>query len=215
VLFESRGRWVFGKRFRPRTPGEALRGAFRTSPALKAWRLAHALEIRGIATPKPLLAASRRRLGIPAESVLFCEGYPDARPLDAFAREARAGGREGGRRWRGFLARLGRLVGRMHRLGFSHRDLKAGNVLAVGGAAAAPVLADLDGLRSRGTVAPARRAKDLARLLRTAREDCGCTKADWVRLLAAYARAAGEPAALRALAAETDRRARASRRGGA
>ena len=215
VLFEGGGGWVFGKRYRLRSWAEALRGLFRPSRALRAWRRAYALELRGIPTPRPLLAASRRVLGIPVESVFFCEGLPDARGLDALARESRAAGREGGRRLRAFLPLLGRAVGALHRLGFSHRDLKAGNLLASGGGTPAPFLADLEGLRYLRAVSPPRREKDLARFLRSAREDCGLTRADWMRVLAAYARAASGPAGgLRALATAVDLRARAARNGG-
>jgi tRNA A-37 threonylcarbamoyl transferase component Bud32 len=149
------------------------------------------------------------------ESVFFCEGLPDARGLDAFARESRNAGREGGRRLRAFLPLLGRAVGTLHRLGFSHRDLKAGNLLASGRGTPAPFLADLEGLRYLRVVPARRREKDLARFLRSAREDCGLSRTDWVRVLAAYACAAGEPVgSLRALASAVDLRARAARGGG-
>jgi hypothetical protein len=80
----------------------------------------------------------------------------------------------------------------MHRRGLAHRDLKAGNLLVLQGDPPRILLADLDGLRVKGVVSGPRREKDLARLLRTLREDCGFSRADWVRLLSAYRRRSGE-----------------------
>ncbi|MGB2976572.1 MAG: lipopolysaccharide kinase InaA family protein, partial [Phycisphaerae bacterium] len=97
---------------------------------------------------------------------------------------------------RAVARRLAHLVRRMHDAGFSHRDLKAPNLLVspAHGEAARPVLVDLDGLAYKGYVSEGRRAKDLMRLS-VSLEEWGVARAtDRLRFLRAYLAPAGAPA---------------------
>jgi serine/threonine protein kinase len=85
----------------------------------------------------------------------------------------------------------------MHEAGFSHRDLKAPNILVspAHGRWVRPVLVDLDGLAYKGTVAEGRRAKDLMRLS-VSLEEWGVARAtDRLRFLQAYLAPPGVPGA--------------------
>jgi hypothetical protein len=198
---------LYGKLFRPAGVGEAIRDLFRPAKALTAWRRAYALEIRGIPTPRSLAVAYPRGVKAPVISAFFSEAVPEAVCLDRYCARCRAGGREGGRRLRGLAAALGETVGRMHARGLAHRDLKAGNLLVPPDDPPRILLTDLDGLRiPGGGVSETRREKDLARLLRTVREDCGFTSADWMRLLSSYRWRSGA-GDLRSLAARIASRA--------
>ena len=89
--------------------------------------------------------------------------------------------------------RLAHLVRRMHETGFSHRDLKAPNILVAPahGPRAQPVLVDLDGLAYKGYVSEGRRAKDLMRLS-VSLDEWGVARAtDRLRFLRAYLAPAG------------------------
>jgi tRNA A-37 threonylcarbamoyl transferase component Bud32 len=134
------------KRYETAAPGRLPR-------AIRAFRLSVALEHRGIATPRVLLAVSRGRGG----GVLVTE-HVDALDLHRYAAEDGAEDRD--RRALAFA--LGRVLRAMHDAEVTHRDLKAPNLL-VSDAPPRIVVADVDGVRLR---CPGwrRRARDLARL---------------------------------------------------
>jgi len=83
------------------------------------------------------------------------------------------------------------MIRRLHESGFSHRDLKAPNILVTG--EVRPVLVDLDGLARRGCVTDRRRAKDLMRLS-VSLDEWGVARAtDRLRFLRTYLAAPGCP----------------------
>jgi serine/threonine protein kinase len=81
----------------------------------------------------------------------------------------------------------------MHDAGFSHRDLKAPNILAspAHGPGSRPVLVDLDGLAYKGTVSEDRRAQNLMRLSVSLDEWGVARQTDRLRFLRAYLAPAG------------------------
>jgi tRNA A-37 threonylcarbamoyl transferase component Bud32 len=171
------------------------------SRSLKAFRKGHALLVRGIATARPAGAADKRRGPFLVDTLLATEPV-DGEPLSDWLRAGRrlgeASRRDGGagppateRRW--MARRLARLLRRMHDAGFSHRDLKAPNILVAParGEAARPVLVDLDGLTYKGTVSEGRRAKDLMRLSVSLDEWGVARQTDRLRFLRAYLAPAG------------------------
>jgi len=160
------------------------------SRALKAFRRGHALLVRGIATARPAAALDRRRGGLPADTLLATEAVKGEKLSDWLRSRPPAAER------RAVARRLAHLVRRMHDAGFSHRDLKAPNLLVspAHGEAARPVLVDLDGLAYKGYVSEGRRAKDLMRLS-VSLEEWGVARAtDRLRFLRAYLAPAGAPA---------------------
>ncbi|GEM_PF-3344784 len=168
VLFEGEGGRLYGKYYRPASWGDILKAVFRPSKALRAWKRSCMLEAFGLPVPRAIAAGSRRVAGMPLGSVFFAEGVEDGICLDRFLHQRR-GSREAGEAVRA----VGRMVGLLHRRGFSHRDLKAGNILVRAGAPGEVFLTDLDGLTGPRRLTARRRRKDLARFLRSAREDCG------------------------------------------
>jgi len=71
-------------------------------PGLRAWRLAHALLLRGVETPAPLALVETRRFGVVAESVLLTRCSDDTLELAAALAGAPERAREAGRelaRW--------------------------------------------------------------------------------------------------------------------
>jgi tRNA A-37 threonylcarbamoyl transferase component Bud32 len=138
----------------------------RTSGALRNFRLGRRLLRLGIATPPPLLAVSPRWHNLLAPSFLATQWIEGGLPLDAFARKVdswsptkrRAAMREA-------ATQLGQLVGTLHKQGFSHRDLKAGNLLVrEHDGRIEAFLVDLDGAAQPRLRVQATRLKNVARL---------------------------------------------------
>ncbi len=163
------------KRWRP-----VLRG--RTPRSIRTFRLAVALDHRGVAVPRALLAVS----GPDRAGVLVSE-HVDAPDLHRFANATDGPGLDGlspGER-RALARALGRFLRRLHDADVRHRDLKAPNLLVRAGSGATPAfwVTDLDGARVvRRGVGWRRRARDLARL--DASLAAGST--DRARVLRAY-----------------------------
>jgi tRNA A-37 threonylcarbamoyl transferase component Bud32 len=115
----------------------------------RAFDLGEALRACGLATPEPLAV-----LGGRADGVLVTRYVEGLGPWELL----RAGGALAG-----MLELLAAALARLHAAGFSHRDLKASNVLLANDASEV-VWTDLDALRRVGTLGPRARARDLARL---------------------------------------------------
>jgi tRNA A-37 threonylcarbamoyl transferase component Bud32 len=175
------------KRYPPR-----WKDRWRTPRAIRAFRTAYTLRIRGVECPEPLLAAvdaTRAGVYVAARAGARAGGAcldlheatrPGARGRLALAARSPAERRDA-------LHRLGRFLRRLHDAEVSHRDLKAPNVVAYesGGRVRFEVV-DLEGARPlRGPVSWRRRAKDLARLDASVGPPV-VSRADRVRVLRAY-----------------------------
>lgn len=172
-----------------RGPG---RGLIVPTRATAAFRKGHALLARGIATARPAAAADLWRRGAVADSLLVTEAVDGERLSDWLRRRPAPALR---RR----LARdLAQMLRRMHDAGFSHRDLKAPNILVSprGGPGVRPVLVDLDGLRQAIRVSAWRRARDLMRLSVSLDEWGVARRTDRLRFLRAYLGRRGCPGAI-------------------
>lgn len=192
------------------------RDRFRTPRALRAFRRAYALRVRGVACPEPLLAATdpsgggvyvaARAGGTHAAVDLHVAvvGGPDGRaPFAALSPAARHAA----------LHRLGRFLRRLHDAEVTHRDLKAPNLVAFPtprGVAYAVV--DLDGARATGRPVPwRRRARDLARL--DASVGSAVSRTDRWRVLCGYDASFARPGLPRRVLARLVARASARKRG--
>ncbi len=174
--------------------GARGRGRIRASRSVAAFRRGHALLNRGIATARPAAALDRRGpAGGLSDTLLITEPVAGGIPLPDWLKAGPPASRR-----RRVTRHLAHLVRRLHEAGFSHRDLKAPNLLVApaDGDAARPVLVDLDGLRHTGHVGAGRRARDLMRLS-VALEEWGVARAtDRLRFLRAYLGGRGRPAAV-------------------
>ncbi len=145
-------RWVVIKQFRCKRWWDPLRNLFRRSPAWRAWLHAHAVQDRGLRTPRPLAVWHRYLWGLPTDGYLLTEFLPDSQPLHRlpYSQLAR------------LLLPLAAFVRTLHDRGLSHRDLKPDNLLATPDGQL--YLVDLAGMRRCKHVSKRRRIKDLARL---------------------------------------------------
>lgn len=155
-----------------------LKDVFRGSRAQRAFRAALALEHAGLPVASALAVGELRRLRWPTRAYLLSLEVSDAVTLARYL--AGPGGVP-----RGIEEELARLLGRLHEAGFTHRDLKASNVLVQ--AAGKPWLIDYDGVRSYRQVPLSRAVRDLARLAAGIIEAGGrCTLPMVVRFLQGY-----------------------------
>jgi tRNA A-37 threonylcarbamoyl transferase component Bud32 len=96
----------------------------------------------------------------------------------------------------GLATRVGKLIGRLHHEGFSHRDLKESNLLI--DEQGEPHLIDLDGLSFEEKVASKVAVANLVRLDRGLRGKQVYTLANWIGFIKRYCRETGlRPANLR------------------
>jgi tRNA A-37 threonylcarbamoyl transferase component Bud32 len=184
------------KRCGSRTWLRRLVRGVRTSAALRNFRLGHKLLRLGIATPRPLLAVSPRWHNLLSPSYLATEWIEGGVPLDAFARAATARTPDQRRAQMGDAAgRLGRLIGTLHKLGFSHRDLKSANLLVrEKGRQVEVFLIDLDGAMRSGLRTETTRLKNLLRLQAATCQTAGVTLTLRCRFLRSYLATLGNSA---------------------
>ena len=177
------GGWVV-KRYNFKKPLNAIKDLFRPSKARRSFRLGYHLELAGIPTAHVAAVAEDRILGLLIRSFLIMEEIPSAVILGFTGHQD------------GLASRVGRLIGRLHNEGFSHRDLKESNLLV--DAPGEPHLIDLDGLSFEGTVSATVAATNLRRLDRGLRNAPIFTRANWIGFVKQYCRERGiRPAALR------------------
>jgi tRNA A-37 threonylcarbamoyl transferase component Bud32 len=148
------GRFVI-KAYHAHRPYALLKDCFRSSRSHRAYRKAYHLELAGIPTARPVAVTSVRTFGVITRGYFVMERIAPAVPLREFQGDPELA-----------AFRLARLIGAMHRAGFSHRDLKDTNLVFDG--ADQPFLIDVDGSRFVGVVPPGRVVSDLARFARGA-----------------------------------------------
>jgi len=189
-VFVANGPGLFGDVVVKRFVGRR-RDHLRVPRAIRAFRRAYALRIRGVRVPAGVAAlALRGEAGVCASELLGTAGAPAAN-LHRWAHDATEGPALirslPPRERRDALVALGRFLRRMHDADVCHRDLKAPNLVAwrEGGRTTIAVV-DLDGARvARRDVGWRRRARDLGRLeASVASGAVGVT--DRLRVLAGY-----------------------------
>lgn len=154
---------IFVKHYQRRKLLAPVWDLFRGSRARRGWCMSNGLLDRGLGAARPLAMMDRRWLFFPVESWLVTEEAAGALRLSEFAEHELAGFSPAIRRR--LIRRLAEWVRRLHQSGCSARDLKPNNVLVrrkdddfeI-------VVVDFDGMRMRGRVPDAIRARDVARL---------------------------------------------------
>jgi serine/threonine protein kinase len=163
------------KRYNLRKWRNLLKDLFRGSKARRCFFRGMQLEGAGVPTARPLAFAEHRCCGVPLRSYLLMDEIPHASNLVEWRGDKRR-----------LIQSLARLIARLHNAGFSHRDLKEGNILFDG--SGEPFLVDLDGLRYVRRVEDKWAVADLARLAQAVTARGRATRTDRARFLQAYCR---------------------------
>lgn len=182
-------RTVAVKRLRAKSFWKRCVDCFRRDRAFQAWHRGHALAARGVPTARPL-AVYQPRWNPRGESYLITEWLDKAQDFHLYAWDlARASESERRRRVRQACEALGRVIGRLHDQGFTHRDLKANNLMVreLPGTIEA-FLIDLDGLRQGSRPKSDACRRDLTRTALSAEMHPWLSRTDRLRFLRNYLR---------------------------
>ncbi|GBD36765.1 Lipopolysaccharide core heptose(I) kinase RfaP [bacterium HR36] len=189
---------VLIKAFRLGSWRQRLAEHWRCGPASRSWHNAYRLGQRSFTTPRALALLHWRNRWWPSWAFLICEKYPNALTLrEALSYLQQTFPHDWPLRLRAWLRALARLIARLHRHGFSHRDLKAAHFLltraSLHGEAqeAAFCLVDLVGLTKPLYLTLRRRVQNLARLQVSFASDASVSRTDRLRFLLTYLRALG------------------------
>lgn len=170
------------KRYNLRKAGNLVKDLFRQSKARRSYRKAYHLELAGVRTARIVATADRRWCGWLARSYVLMEEVPGA--VELGRRIA-----EGGLGDPGLIRQAGELLGRLHREGLTHRDLKESNLVL--DRLGRLYLIDLDGLEYVDEVGPGRAAADLERFNRGVSRYGRVERRHRVAFLRHYCRARG------------------------
>jgi tRNA A-37 threonylcarbamoyl transferase component Bud32 len=163
------------KRYNFKKVLNALKDLFRPSKARRAYLKGYHLELADIPTARVVASAERRFAGVLQSAYLVMEEIPNAIALsDCKVRTPE------------LIARVARLLAKLHDQGFTHRDLKASNILL--DPARTPHLIDMEGLRFVETVPAVQAGRDLERLARSLSDQGRLEPADVRRFVRLYCR---------------------------
>lgn len=163
-------------------------GLPRQNRTLRTWQLGNQFLKSGISTPRPILAIVPPRLAVNHPSIIALEWLQDAMNVDVFVKQA---SQQEDRLQINQLAAaaksLGKQLGRMHQNGFSHRDLKPGNMMLtiVGNKVQAHVI-DLDGVDCHKSLTLQTKLKNLSRLMVGIQSVQGMSATVCLRFLKSY-----------------------------
>lgn len=169
------GQGMVLKRYNFKKPLNLVKDLGRGSRGRRGFRKGCHLELAGLATARVLATADHRVCGFPTRSYVLMEEILQAVDAGHWSGDARRAARA-----------LGDLIGRLHREGFTHRDLKETNLLF--NAAGVPHLIDLDGLEFVSNVRDEEAAANLRRLAGGLRTVGRLDRANVLAFLRAYCR---------------------------
>jgi len=158
-----------------------LRFALRASTSRRDFAVGDRLIAGGVPLPRPVAWATLRRGGLRVADYIVTERIADSRKLTSILKAAR----DSECLRRPVLDGLGELLALFHRNGYSNRDLKDGNVLAVERPALRLWAVDLDGVR-RACWRVGGLKRDFRAVLRSLGLHGWATAADKAALLEAY-----------------------------
>ncbi|MFQ5904575.1 MAG: lipopolysaccharide kinase InaA family protein, partial [Candidatus Binatia bacterium] len=186
---------IFIKRSSTSGPWETLKRHLHGSRAFCSWKASHALLGRGLQTPLPLGAASRKVGKLAREDFFVTEEVPNALGIDWFVlRELGPQSPVEGRRERkrAFLQQFSRMVRRLHALGIYHPDLKGSNILVSirshqeGNPEYEFFLVDLERMRVKRRLRRHERIRNLSQINASLNNTASISRIDRLRFLKAY-----------------------------
>jgi hypothetical protein len=141
----------------------ALKNIFARSRAMKSWRAANGLLVRGIPTPLPLALVEKRRGPLVLESFFITRWLDRACELNGYVSMLADAPRT---KKNAFIAALAQLIRRLHAAGVYHADLKSNNIMVCerGEHCWEFHLVDLDRVHFRRHIPFALRANNLAQI---------------------------------------------------
>jgi tRNA A-37 threonylcarbamoyl transferase component Bud32 len=159
------GRHYFLKRYNCKGWGYRLRNAFRRSRAKRVWLNTWGFWLRHLPVPQPLICLEERRLRLLERSYVLSAYVQDARPLNQVWQDLDESQRHTA------LIHIAMLLGRIHRFGGAHGDLKWNNLLlTIANGTPRVIFSDLDGSRVIPAASRLKRIKDVRRFLRDLEE---------------------------------------------
>jgi len=187
---EGKSRRLIYKRFSIVSAFEPVLNRLRRSKALRSWYFGQCLHDRFLPTPRPLLVVHRRRFGLNHEGYLLTEKVEDAVHLHDFLASIAQLPKPAQRDLIcDCIEQTARMIREMHRHNFSHRDLKACNILVQRPSEGGRIkvwLIDLVGVEKHGKLPWRRRIRDLARLHASFHDCAQIRNGDKLRFLRIY-----------------------------
>jgi tRNA A-37 threonylcarbamoyl transferase component Bud32 len=196
--FGGQSHRIVVKRYNRRPDLELVKSFLRPSRALRNWRMANALRLRGLPAVEVLAAFERRELGCVVESWLVMRKVEGAENLYDYAEREFAEPTPAQCALRRRMTReLAKMISLLHERRFTQRDLKPANVLVRVEGEGEPriefTLIDFDGMKRRRRVTDARQARDLSRLAAQFVGSRAVRLVDRMRFLDEYFRRSGLP----------------------
>ncbi|WP_166830042.1 lipopolysaccharide kinase InaA family protein [Thalassoroseus pseudoceratinae] len=191
--FGSRMVSVAYKQVHRRTFVKVLTAVLRGNRTLRSWRMGRKLLAADIPTARPLAVVTPRWYRPDQPSYIVTEWIVGGENITQLGdRLKKLAPRDRARQLCEAAEILGQLIGRLHAAGFSHRDLKAGNVMVIprAGRLQSAVI-DLDGVSEWWRVPLWARLRNLARFVVGAETSIELTHGVRLRFLQAYLAASG------------------------
>ncbi len=153
------GKNLFLKRYNRRGFFYTLKYVFRSSKSLKVWIHSYGFELRGIPVPSSVAYMEDREFRILKRSYIINEFISDAKALSSLFRESVPS-----KERQSIMKVIGRELGKMHRLGCLHGDLKWSNILVkMEGDSHKCFFVDLDGSEIKKNLSLSKIFSDLSR----------------------------------------------------
>jgi len=167
-IVEIAGKNYVLKRYNCRGWGYRVGNAFRRSRAVRTWLVNWEYLVRGIPVPEPLLCLEERRCRLLERSYILMEFVDSSCSL-----RERWGQADGVERVR-LGEYFGKHLGKMHRLGMLHGDLKWDNILVEQEMSGEIIrLVDLDGSSTMNPFSRTRASHDFSRFLKDLAKEGG------------------------------------------
>jgi tRNA A-37 threonylcarbamoyl transferase component Bud32 len=179
---------VIIKRFRFRSRLRSIQRLLRIDACSRSWMNGHAFLECLLPTARPLAILHPRSRSMPAESFLISEYIPGAIDLRQALMQTDANSRASRTLLRQRIDRIARLIRDLHERGWSHRDLKAVNILLAPDRAGreSAWFIDLVGASRPSHLTQSRRIRDIGRLNTSFHELPALSRTDRLRFLRIY-----------------------------